>query len=202
MKRQLYLCLTVIALLFPAIGTSLNSEDIANTIEKNSIKEINLLMPVNVATAKLNLSIRIPKDFKMLKNPNSDLMEFIPKTDKDDYVWSEIITVKHFAGQKLKAKQIVDFMVAGMEKSAKNLKVLQKTSNDLKNHAEASALILYSTPTRQELLKLYAASGPYDAVLVQDAVPVKSDKDLAKARKKLEQFFKNNVSFINGKNVE
>src|SRR5579872_857465 len=63
--------------------------------------------PVNVYNDKVNMTVNIPNTYKVLENPpGSDLLEFIPSSDKDPYAWSEIITVVPYIGKKLKAQQI------------------------------------------------------------------------------------------------
>lgn len=167
-------------------------------LAKDPTHKISLLLPVNVATSKVNLSVDIPPGYKKLKNSNSGLIEFIPKDDKDEYEWSEIITILPLIGQQISAKPYHKLIVEEFKKGAKDVKVLEDTYklNDIDQYEEAFLTIAYNSGKRNEIVRMYTACGPYDCINTQYSLPAKDEN---KDTEKLMFFFNTYVKLINMK---
>jgi hypothetical protein len=197
-KRFSLICILFISSI-SCVGWGLNPGEMIDIIQKNSISAtLKLLFPVNVAHGNIYLMVEVPKNFKKLENPINDLIEFVPSRDKSPYAWSEIITIRSFLGKHLKANEIVKSISKELERTVQNVSVLEENYSSHGKYEEGYALIIYSNKSRRELLRIYAASGPYDSVNVQYAIHVKDDKSFKNDRKRLNNFFKKNVRISNG----
>jgi hypothetical protein len=162
--------------------------------EKYKSHQLTLLLPIQV-DKKISLSVGVPKDFKKLTSP-SDIMEFIPETDKDPYKWSQIIAISTFIGNGLSAEQIVGGFINLRKQKNDTVQLIDSVSSERDGVKSAGAVLLYMENGRQELLEIISFSGSYDSALVQNAVPTNGNID--KARDKLDQFFLDNVRLIHG----
>lgn len=161
--------------------------------EKHEISpQLSISLPIYTKD-NIYLKIYIPKKFKKLNSPISSLMEFIPSSDKDPRQWTEIITIKSFAGKKLKGKQIIQNLIRTLEKTAQDVKVLEVKHRAGEKYEQDEALIVYLHQSRLELLRMHVVSGVESTVIVQNTMLLKSDKDIEVGSLKLEQFFKHHV---------
>lgn len=189
-----------VMLLSPELAFSSDASSMLDELpEEHKSYDLNFVLPIYVAK-KITLGINISKDFKKLPNPYG-LMEFIPKTDKDPYKWSQIITVTPFIGKNMPADQIIKNFTILMGKQSKDLKILDNIQRDNGDVKIAGAVISYIERGRKVLLEVFAFSGPYDSVLVQYAVPVKLYSNVSKARDKLDDFFIKNVRMVDANNL-
>ncbi len=174
--------------------------------QKHKDYQFTFLFPVNVYNAKIHLNVKIPKNFSLLYNKKNDekkiqTMQFLAKnpTDPD---FGSIITQTFQIGGSFKARNLLENIVAAMEKrmptqTAKNDQVILKSANrDYGNYEEGSRLVLLGSGDKKHLIAIFAASGPYDSVLLQYGVRIKTDDQIAVATKKAEQFFKDNVQIV------
>lgn len=195
--RKLKIIITLATLLLsPCLALGNDVGKMLDEIPTDGSYDINLLLPIHVPK-KISLSVNIPKNFKKLSDP-SGLMEFTPKADKDPKQWSQMITVVPFIGSKLSAKQLLENFVSLIGKQNKSVKILDGSYNNKDDIGMANAVMSYTEQGREELLEVYAFSGPYDSVIVQNAVPVKPYGTIEKAKEKLNEFFDKNLSMVDG----
>lgn len=167
---------------------------VEETLKKYPVDNATFLLPINVADAKLNLELTIPDNFKLVDNPpETKIIEFIPREDQDPNNWSEIITVGPFIGEKIKAKEFVDSIISRFQKLATDIAIIKKEEKIYSHYEEAMCLLSYRYRSREELLMVYAASGPFDLAMVQYSIHLKNGKDKEPAIQKIEQFFSTHV---------
>ncbi len=198
MKRLNIILLVLLSMLNASLAYGQSTGKMIDKAQKKHPSyALMLLFPVNVVNEKINLKVEIPKNFKKLDNANSDLLEFIPATDKDPYAWSEIITVIPYIGKRIKAKEIVKTISEGIKQGGQNAIVLEEKYTSNGQYDEAYAVIGYTNQSRMELIKMYAASGPYDSVVVQYTIHIKSHTDDFRIPiDKVDNYFKNHVRII------
>jgi hypothetical protein len=170
---------------------------------ENRDAKIALRFPVNVQNSDINLNIQIPEHFKVLKpDPGSDILEFIPKRDKDPYKWTEIITVSPIIGHKVTADSYIDGMIAGMQNSADSLKIIEKSYDKQRNYQIATCILQYQVNKRDEVVIIYAASGPYDLASVQYALFLRTPRELNDTIQRLKDFIKTNIKLEGTEQIE
>ncbi len=173
----------------PAIAFEEYISDAFDNFRDKTQEQLAFLFPVNIYDAKDKLQVVIPKNFKSVKQePGSLILEFIPDTDKDPNKWSEILTLSPIIGESVQAPDFIEMMINGMSTASKEVKVLEKNGKKYDKYQEASAVVQYKTPARDEIVIFYSVSGPYDIATVQYALPLtstkKEDVDAATARVK------------------
>lgn len=186
------------------LGCVLLFSQMAFSVENTSInlqeyKDANLsfLFPVNVMDAKINLSVEIPKDYKALQqDPKSTIMEFIPKSDKDPYKWSEIITLSPVIGKKVSASQYIEDLVKRMQQATNTAKVVESKNNQYEKYQDGYSIVQYQNNGRNEVVIIYGVSGPFDLATVQYALPFTKPEDLGSTVEKLKAFIKTNTMVI------
>ena len=200
--KLLFLCVVFI----PACCLAADTFDVSNVQGRlaealakhpNTEPFIVMLLPV-VASERVNIKVKLPKNFVLIGNANPSFMQFILNTDKDPSNWTENVTLISNRGLGISAKYLIDTVVSSLKTTQTNVQVLDQSNGQKKGYEEAGVLIVYNSGPRRELLKMYAASGPKDSSVVQDTVLLKSDDELKAARTKLENFFKENVSVMAG----
>lgn len=195
MKQLKVMLLLLIAILHSNLAYCVTPLDPINKeIKAHPAAELLLSFPVNVVDNNINLIVKVPKGFKKISCDDCDSLEFIPVNDTDPFAWSEIITLTPLIDKESTAEIIVRKFKENFLLKAQEVKVLDETYQKTKNYDEAQVILVYSNQTRRELLKIYAAAGPYDAVIVQDAILIKSDDELEQGVLKLNSFFKDNVA--------
>jgi len=167
------------------------------TTNKSEPQNFNFNIPINVADDKLFLSVFIEKIFKPVQDPSSftsgrTLIEFIPQAE-DSSNWSEIITLKPHLGIGAKAAQILNSIIEGMKPATKALKILEQQNKAHEGYQDGFRLLTYEHNGSKEILYLYTASGPYDAVTFQYAIRIKKGASIADLSKKLKDFVEKNV---------
>lgn len=173
------------------------SATVAETLEANKDSNFTILFPINVASAKINLNVTVPSNFKPIKQEtNSKLLEFMPKTDQDPFKWTEIITLNPIIGKRVSAADYIASMQKAMMEAATNPKIIESDKHDYGQYQDAYFIMQYKNKDRDELALFYSASGPYDLANVQYAVLLNNAQDLKSALKKLKSFMQNNVEII------
>jgi hypothetical protein len=194
---SLTILLVAFAFLLPVNHLFAATEEIVETLTEYKDYTFNFLLPINFSNKKINLLVNIPKDFKVLENPpGAEFLEFVPQNDHDPDAWSEIITLTPYIGKKFSSKNMVQFVVSGIKKSASNLKVISENYQKYDGYEDASCMVRYTHQSRDELLMLYAVSGPYDAALVQYAIHLKDPGMMDMGMKKISDFFKTYVKIM------
>lgn len=197
----LTLLLSISLLLFSNHSMAGSGEDV---IPPKTAKDyhFDFIFPVNVFSSKVNLNVDIPKNFKPIEQPpNSGLLEFMPQSDIDPYQWSEIITLIPLIGKSINAKDYIAGLTGRFQDNDPNLTIVETHDQKYPDYQESYTIIKYRTSKfiktgRDEIVMLYAASGPYDAVCVQYALALKPNEDIAGAVQKLKQFMTNNVKIV------
>ena len=135
--------------------------------------ETNVLMPVCESTTDnraVNLSVQIPDYFRLLQQTNSRCLEFIPKTDTDEYQWSEIVAVQSFAKLPVIAEKIVHNLCRGLQQGATRVQVLENSVSSYSKYKVATLRIAYTVAGFRKLLHAHYFSGPCNCSGVQYAV--------------------------------
>lgn len=172
------------------------SDVFENFRDKTQDQNLVFLFPVNVYDAKIKLEVDIPKNLKSVKQEaGSQILEFIPSTDTDSNKWSEILTLSPIIGESMQASDFIEIMINGMSAASKDAKVLEKSGKKYDKYQDATAIIQYKTPARQEIAIFYSVSGPYDIASVQYAQPLSSTKkeDVDAAVGRLKDFIAKNT---------
>lgn len=175
-----------------------------NALSETPFKKLLLTFPIyalDYSQRLTSLGVTISGDFKYLPSiSNVAMFEFIPRKDKS-HAWSKIITIKPFIGQKISTRKFTKALLNSTLQYGKNPLILDERYTTHDKYEEGTALIVYSNGKRRELLKVYMASGPYDGVMVQYTILIKSDKEIKSAAKLLNDFFIHNLlltTVVNG----
>lgn len=193
----------IVTVLFLSAATKQSNKtqepDYSNFLNENSNLQFTFLFPIN--DDKIQLKVVIPKDFKPLQgDPNSEILEFIPKTDKDPYKWTEIITLNKILGTGITAPDYIESLDNMFVKSGvKDAKILETEKHSFDGYQDASSIIKYNANGRDEVVIFYSVSGRYDIANIQYALPLASQNDLDKTVQKLKDFIKNNTDVIKSK---
>ncbi len=192
----------MIALLFliPSIAFSQGTGKIIDEMhKKHPTYGITLLYPINVASAKINLSIEIPKNYKKLDNRiDPNIVGYMLTKGNDINAWTEYFTVTPFISQKMDAHDLIKTFSENYKVESKNVKIIDKKYISKGTHKIAYTDILHfnQSESRLELLRVFGASGPFDCMIIQYSIHVKSEIDLNKYIKKLNNFFEKNVRIL------
>lgn len=196
-KTVLIAPLLLIGLMVSCAPSKVKQDQAANA------KGIEFLLPVNAALpvkSRINLVVSIPEDFHSLvsieKMMSANMVEFIPKTDKDINHWSEIITVFKFIGSGLKASYVRDHLINSFMRDA-GTRVLESTQKDHGSYSEATVMMAYSDKGRKEIILAKYYSGPYDCSGFQYAIALDKNMTEQKAREKIMAFATKKVMIIN-----
>lgn len=172
-----------------------NGTDTSKFLTEHPDMQFTFLFPVD--DEKITLKIIIPKSFQALESdPNSELLEFIPKTDTDPYKWTEIITLNKILGKSVTAPEYIESLNAEFIKSTKNAKIIEQDKHSYDGYQDASSIIQYNYNDRDEVVIFYSVSGPYDIANVQYALPLPSQDKLNETVQKLKDFTKNNLEIV------
>lgn len=176
-----------------------NGKDTSNFLFEHKDLQFTFLFPV--IGDEIKLKVTIPKNFKPLEgNPEAELLEFIPNTDKDPYQWSEIISLTKILGTGITAKEYISKMEELFKENVDaRAKVLEREQHSYDGYQDASSIIQYHTEKRDEIVILYSVSGPLDIANVQYALPLPSSPSSEMVRKtvqKLHDFIKNNLEVM------
>ena len=182
-------------------STLTNTESKPTATETTNGQKITYLLPVNVFNNKINLKVDVLPDFKKIPSvagQEQTLIEFISISDTDPYKWSEIITVSPIIGAKINAAAFLDFFLEEFKKNATEVKVLDSFRKADKDYQTGYSIIQYHVGERDEIVLVYAASGPYDLATAQYALHLtKTDKTSVDAAvQKLKAFMKNNLQVM------
>jgi len=163
-------------------------------------QNFNFILPVNAADDKINLSVFIENRFKPIQDPltfstGQSLIEFIAHTEKP-HNWSEIITLKPHLNINVKAAQILNSIVNAMKPATTALTLLEQQDKAHEGYQDGYRLLAYEHNNNKEILYLYTASGPYDAITVQYAIRLKEGDTLENLSKKIKSFFEKNVKIV------
>jgi hypothetical protein len=173
----------------------------SNSLDKSEPQDFKFVLPINVADEKINLSVFIEKSFKPIQDVTTftngrSLIEFIPRTDKNPHNWSEIITIKPHLGTSLKASQILNSIIDGMKPVAAKLTILKQQDKAREGYQDGFRLLTYEHNDNKEILYIYTASGPYDAITVQYAIRIKDGDIIDDLSKKLKDFSEKNMKIV------
>ena len=160
-----------------------------------------MLLPINcIVKPKINLAVEIPSDFQSYlpldQMVKSSMNEFFPKKDKSINNWSEIITTKVYVGQRLTAKQVVDFIKNGILNDATASKVIKTQDNTLKNYATSEFSMVYTYQGKREVIFAKYYSGQYDCAGFQYTIRLTSNMSEDQALRKINDFVENRVDLI------
>lgn len=163
-------------------------------------QNFNFILPVNVADGKINLSVFIENRFKSIQDPftfssGQSLIEFIPHAEKPNN-WSEIITLKPHLNMGVKAAQILNSIIQNMKPATTALTLIEQQDKAHEGYQDGYRLLTYEHNNNKEILYLYTASGPYDAITVQYAIRIKEGDTLENLSKKIKSFFEKNVKIV------
>lgn len=175
-----------------------NTDGNAIATETTNGQKITYLLPINVFNHKIGLKVDVLPDFKKVPSiPGQEqtLIEFISVSDKDPYKWSEIITISPIIGAKINASAFLDFFLEAFKKNATEVKVIDSSRKVEKDFQTGYTIIQYHVGERDEIVLVYAASGPYDLATAQYAVhlPKTNNESVDAAVQKLKLFMKNNL---------
>ncbi len=182
--------------------------DTSNFLFEHKDLQFTFLYPV--VDDEIKLKVTIPKNFKPLEgNPEAELLEFIPNTDKDPYQWSEIISLTKILGTGITAKEYISKMEQLFKKNVDaHAKVLERDKHSYEGYQDASSIIQYRADKRDEIVILYSVSGPLDIANVQYALPLAasasssslassaSSEQIQQTVQKLKDFIKNNLEVV------
>lgn len=169
---------------------------------KNEEYSLSYIFPVNVVNSNVNVTVSIPKNFKAIPQPpNSGLLEFMPANESDPYQWTEIVTLIPMVGKGIVAKEFLSVLINNIQKNDPDMKILEKNNQINENYQVATAIVQYRTNLfnkrgRNEIVMLYAASGPYDAICVQYALLLGDRPKSEAALLKLKQFMNNQITLL------
>ena len=126
------------------------------------------LLPINHFDTNnaISLSLTSPKGYRCLQSMqdinNGSIVEFIPKTDNNEYQWSEIITFDKIVGNGIKAAQMIQLQKDNFNKATTEVKIVKDLKEE-KNGYETSTLVLsYKVNGRREVIMMKYYSGPAD----------------------------------------
>ncbi len=162
-----------------------------------------LLLPINDTLTHgkcINLSLEVPRGFRSLPQPeNATMYEFIPETDKDANVWSQIIVPQAFVGRGITAQYQTKLVKAGlMQRSDTNGKVLFESAHDCGTYTTATLIISYTNPlqNRREVTLARYYSGPYDCSGFQYTIALSAQRSEEDAVEKLKEFANKKTSLV------
>lgn len=105
---KIILQLVLLSIMLPNCTFRKSSKENISTTPSHTA---NISMPINVTLPKdqrINLAVDIPQGYKCLQNNlNNAMLEFVPATDLDAYIWSEIITTMVYGGKRIQSKSFV-----------------------------------------------------------------------------------------------
>ena len=172
-------------------------QELADLIQK---KGIICMYPINAALPKsqrINLLVNVPHGMRALQNPQGTFVEFIPVTDKDEYKWSQIITLHTLIGQQIPAEKVIQSIKNGIQKDAQSVTVLVSSNQLRSTHSEATIALSYVHNSRRQVMFARYYSGPFDCSGFQYTAVVGANESEATVLKKLKDFAEKNTSLLN-----
>ena len=127
---------------------------------------------------------------------NSNIIEFIPKNEKEDQ-WSEIITIVKYIGKSFTAEKVSNALKNSIVSDLKNATVWLDTVSGGSSYHHTSLGVNYELQDKKEILMAEYYAGPYDCIGVQFTIRPDSKLSQEEAVKKIEDFFSKNVQVIN-----
>jgi hypothetical protein len=176
------------------------SHSLDKSNDQSGPQDFNFILPINVADGKINLSVFIEKTLKPIQDIASftngqSLIEFIPQTEQSTN-WSEIITIKPHLGASAKASQILNAITDSIKSAATTMKILERQDKAHEGYQDGFRLLTYEHNKSKEILYVYTASGPFDAITVQYTIKIKNGDTLNNLSKRLKEFFEKNLKIV------
>ncbi len=191
--------------LLPVISGCTEIKNGGNTKDVSiATKKINawaMLLPINgMVRPRISLAVEIPLNFcshlpveEML---NSTMNEFFPKADKDINSWSEIITTNRYAGQRFAAKDVANFIRNGIERDAREIKLIDTQEKTFANYSTSEFTMAYTYQGKREVIFAKYFSGPYDCSGYQYTIRLLGNLSETGALNKIKEFNQNQVLVI------
>ena len=161
-----------------------------------------LLLPVNVlgrAKSRVNLRVAVPENFQFgdsQEGAQMQMLEFIPKTDKDINSWSEIITTFVKVGHRAKASKEVEFVKDRIKQGGLKPKLLESDNKNCGNYSESSFLMSYGNGGRREVIFAKYCSGPFDCSGFQYTIALNKGMTEEQAKQKIKEFVQKNTDVV------
>lgn len=173
-----------------AFGNNIN-KDLSELKPKYQSADIKFILPVNVATSNMNLSIRIPSHFTLVNDKRLTFMNL----DKNQSNRTEVIIVNPLIGTKHSAKKYLE-EVAKRRKD--NFKVLKNYETNYKmytsnKYEEAFSTFSYERDNDKYIGTMFIACGPIDCAYVEYLIDLKDEKQDIQ---KLKEFFNTNIKVL------
>ncbi len=165
--------------------------------------KMHVLFPVNHTIAKpVSLQITLPKDLSTVRTIKKGGFEAISYSKPTNYSkpvkqgWVENLLTNLSLRERSNAIDLANACITA-QKEHENFELLDTQDRSSKTYLYSMRLFKVRAHGSNGVSLLLSASGPYDSVLIQYAIPYYSKAELAAAMQKLKTF-KQNVSFING----
>lgn len=192
-----------IAALIPFFITAKENSSIA--IEKiNSANQQTFLLPVDHTNKNLySLSVSLPQGLRPLQSleefssPQASMIEYVPENESS-FGSSEIFTVHKFIGRKIDAKALVNHFMMQLLANSQNGKILSKKFTTIKSIEHGYFIMQYRHENRQEVIGAAYYSGPHDTAGAQYTIRLDKNQKIEDAVKKIDLFFNEQVTLING----
>lgn len=172
----------------PTTNTANFLQDLA---AKNPGYTFEFKLPINVYDKNIVLDIKIPKNLQ-LKNEsvgNPHLMQFGDK--------NTLLTITHQTGGKFQATQSLDNIIKAMQ-ARSQVTILDHADKSYPGCVDGYRMVkLHNTKNNtNDIVYIYAASGPYDSASVLYAMRVPDDKTLDAMVSMLKDSFNANVHLV------
>ncbi len=161
-----------------------------------------MFLPINTTLKKgeqLNLKVRIPENFNLLRPLHPVLNEFAPKNETLSS-WTEIITTQTITGSipgtQRSSKQMVLFAREGLLNSLTNVNVIEEFHKDYKTYKMSTLVMAYDSKGRREVVRVLYYSGPKTCSGVLYTVALSPNLNESDAIKKIKKFAETNTSIV------
>lgn len=159
--------------------------------------KVALLFPVNHTIANpITLQVTVPKHLNTVKTIKKGSFEATSYSKPAKRGWAENVLTHLSVGERNNAISLISACIKE-QKNHEYFEILDAQDHASKSYLYSTRLFKIRVKGTQGVSLLVAASGPYDTILIQYAIPYHSAAELSEAMNKLKSF-KQKLSVING----
>ena len=134
--------------------------------------------------------IQNKNDFLSGKSPTLSFIE----TKTDPRHWDEKISINKFKHKKnMPESQITQTIYKQLQKTVKNVRIIEKTSQQYPGFKESTLALSYIDKDRHEILYMVYYSTPYNSTGIQYTAKLKKKSDTQQIIRKIKTFISNNT---------
>lgn len=170
------------------VNTPFLLQDLAR---KNPGYKFNFSLPINVYDKNITLKIKIPGELKLsYERPgNPHYMQF-----KDN---NTLITISHQTGGKFQANTSLERIIKAMQAKSQ-VTILQTEDHSYPGYIDGYRIVKLYDPkdNTNDIVYVYAASGPYDSASVIYAIHIHADDKVDAVVQNIKNAFHANVNIV------